>query len=231
MTDEKAIPKMTDLGWSDYVIEQLDASELVNGNPKVDGLRRLTELLIGEIVSVKTAVKDVPTNDNLGRATVEVAVMIQRHPLENTNSSRHNYLDYTCAADVHARNADAPYHLYPVALAETRAFGRCLRQALRIKTVTAEEVSTIAETNLEEPTLAISEAQIKGISTLCKKLNINVQSFVNAGSVKYNSIKEVARSTATIMMKTLNEHQNNTRDSIPEKYAGYDASWAESFNV
>ena len=37
--------------WSEHVLDQMDDSELKEGNPTVDGLRRVTERVYGEILS------------------------------------------------------------------------------------------------------------------------------------------------------------------------------------
>ena len=43
-------PKMDDPKWTDWVLSQFEPSELEEGLPKVDGLRRLTRKLIGPIL-------------------------------------------------------------------------------------------------------------------------------------------------------------------------------------
>ena len=46
-------PKEHDPEWSEYLLDQLSDSELINGAPTVDGLRRITEKCFGEIIGSK----------------------------------------------------------------------------------------------------------------------------------------------------------------------------------
>ena len=48
---EEAVYTPSDPEWSEYVLDQMHDSELKQGNPTVDGLRRVTERVYGEIVS------------------------------------------------------------------------------------------------------------------------------------------------------------------------------------
>jgi hypothetical protein len=141
-------------------------------------------------------------------------------------------------SDVWHGNTDDLFCAHPVATASTRAEGRALRKALKVKCLAAEElakkdiVSIVrqsvsadqgidGEWNEED---AISLPQINFIDTKCKQLDINVMSFVNAGVEHYGSIAEVSKQTASKMLSTLNEYQTKNK-SIPEKLLGYDSNW------
>ena len=69
-------PCITDVEWTDYALSFLDDSEKAEGNPTVNGLRRITELLVGEIVSSTTEVLQVPHIENQGNTTVKVSLDI-----------------------------------------------------------------------------------------------------------------------------------------------------------
>ena len=144
LQQEEKIPTPVDVEWTDWVLGQLDSTELDDGAPKVSGLRRMCEKLIGEIVETDLCTVQIPTNDNLLRATVEVTIVIDRH-----DGKRVKYKD---VSDACSKNADPPFNQYPPALAQTRAFGRCLRQALKLNVVTAEEKSDNADYSAEVDT-------------------------------------------------------------------------------
>ena len=226
MSDE-LMPKdgFKDPKWSDYVVSQLTDDEMIEGAPKTDGLLRLVEQLIGTILSIDSHVVQAPCPDNMGRATVLVTMLIKSY-----NESIEVPLKYSSAADVCSRNADAPYNQYPVALAGTRALGRCCRLALRLKTATAEEKSVNAEyaSEIDETGDKITEAQIGGINNLCKKLNINIKSFVNMGNTQYKTIHDVSLSTAVKMLKRLNEYRNEEA-VVEAAIVGYDTNWKSEF--
>ncbi len=219
-------PSLHDPEWSDWVLGQLAEDELINGSPKTDGLRRLLEKYVGEIVDVTTHVMQCPNVENLGRAVVVAKITIDKK--DETGLIRS--VRFSGSADVCARNCDAPYNQYPVATAETRALGRAYRQALRVRKAAAEELSENAEYAAESPedNMKITDAQINGIESLCKRLNINLQALVNAGTTEYPKITEVSLSKATNMIKLLGDYQRNNKE-IPEKFQGYDKSWRSTF--
>ena len=218
--------------WSDYIMSQFEDGELFDGNPTCAGLRRVAENVLGSIVSRRPSQVWPSTDTNgPGRATVVFEVVI-------------NWMDsgefrtFAEVSDVWHGNTDDLFCAHPVATASTRAEGRALRKALKVKCLAAEElakkdiVSIVrqsvsadqgidGEWNEED---AISLPQINFIDTKCKQLDINVMSFVNAGVEHYGSIAEVSKQTASKMLSTLNEYQTKNK-SIPEKLLGYDSNW------
>lgn len=214
--------KPTDLEWTDYVLGKLDESEMVEGCPKTDGLRRLVELFIGEIIEVRTECIQPAMIENGNRATVVTKITIDKAG---------KLVSYQCVADSCSRNTDPPYNQYPPQVAETRALGRCYRLALRLKGVVAvEEKSDNAENVPDDidDNLKISESQIIGINNLCKNLNINVANFINAGQIKYTYINDIPLSKGTKILKTLNEYRVGTRN-VPESIQGYQSNWRDGF--
>ena len=218
--------------WSDYIMSKFEDGELFDGNPTCAGLRRVAENVLGSIVSSRPSQVWPSTDTNgPGRATVVFEVVI-------------NWMDsgefrtFAEVSDVWHGNTDDLFCAHPVATASTRAEGRALRKALKVKCLAAEElakkdiVSIVrqsvsadqgidGEWNEED---AISLPQINFIDTKCKQLDINVMSFVNAGVEHYGSIVEVSKQTASKMLSTLNEYQTKNK-SIPEKLLGYDSNW------
>ncbi len=64
-------PDITSPKWNDYVLELFADNELFDGRPTCAGLRRVSELVLGQIVSSRpTQVFPPSTGDEVGRATV-----------------------------------------------------------------------------------------------------------------------------------------------------------------
>ena len=202
--------------WSDYVMTKFDRSELIDGNPICAGLRRVAELMLGTVVESGPEQVFPSTDSNKpGRATVVYKVVID---WMNTGFLK----TYKEVADVWHGNTDDLFCAHPVATASTRAEGRALRKALKIRALAAEELAkkdivgivqaTTADWNPED---AISNQQVTFINNKCKQLDIDVRKFVNMGSAQYESINDVTRNTAQKMLRQLNDYQQ--KGGIPEQ--------------
>ncbi len=212
-TVEETVPAMTDVGWSDYIMKQFAEDEIFDGMPTVDGLRRVAEIYVGEIVSAKAHSVACPggARDNKS-ATAEFTVTFVT--AEGTPKT------YTEIADVTIANTDGEYAAYPSAMASTRAEGRVYRKALKLKRiVAAEEVKEAVET-AEDANAKIKPSQINFIRILSRQNNINVMKFINSGANKYKRIEEVPYNTAVKMLEVLSEfkRQNHT---IPNTIKGW----------
>lgn len=132
--ENDTIPHHLDAKWSDYVLSLFAPDELVDVNgakPLVSGLRRVAEILIGEIVSSgPTQVFPPAEGRGPGRATVVFEVIFE-------NGKR-----YAEVADCWEGNTDDAFVVFNTATASTRAEARCLRKALKLKTVSAEEITS-----------------------------------------------------------------------------------------
>ena len=218
--------------WNNYIMEKFDPRELIDGNPICAGLRRVAEDVLGSIVSSRPSQVWPSTDANgPGRATVVFEVVI-------------NWMDsgelrtFAEVADVWHGNTDDLFCAHPVATASTRAEGRALRKALKIKCLAAEELakkdivsivrqSVNADQGLDgewKESDTISEPQINFIDAKCKQLDIDVVKFINVGSEDYASISEVSKKTGSKMLATLNEYQTKKKPT-PEKILGYDSNW------
>jgi hypothetical protein len=130
------------------------------------------------------------------------------------------------SADVYWGNCDKIYRNHPVAVAETRAEGRALRRALRLrKVVAAEELSKEIEDNPDIDSVSnISSNQINFIDVLAKRLDINMQNLlVDSGHVDKN-IYNIKHSVAVDIIKNLSSYQQNVVN-IPDTLKGYDVNW------
>lgn len=222
-------PAITDYAWNDYVMAKFGKDELVQGNPTVDGMLRVCELLIGKIFEINSDIIQVPTVENERRATVKVKITIS----ECNGKDFEGYSNYDGAADVYYGNTDGAYAKHPVALAETRALGRALKRALRLrKVVSAEEIAANAETTesdvgSKDP---INDNQKNFINLCCSKerANINVEKFVKTLYNNARSINDVTYEQAKELLKKIDEY-NRKQDTIPEEIKGFDGGWLTTF--
>lgn len=213
--------KRSDSDWGDYVLSFLTPEEIQDGHAKVDGLRRISELFVGEIVASHPRTIQSPSRENGGVAVVEYHLEFE------TPSGKRKV--FGGVADVSFRNTDAPYSSFSTSTADTRAEGRALKRALGLSKPVAEEMAnvTVDDPSVEEDT-DIRDPQVKTIATLCKRLDISVKDFVNSGRLEYNTIKDVKYKTALEMIKRLNVFQQDM-DKIPQELKGFDPNWQSSF--
>jgi hypothetical protein len=130
------------------------------------------------------------------------------------------------AADVYWGNCDKIYRNHPVAVAETRAEGRALRRALKLrKVVAAEELATNVE---DDPTgdsvSRISNNQINFIDVMAKRLNIDTLALVNNLGFDSKNVKNLMHDDAVAIIRELSKHQQNINE-IPDSLLGYSESW------
>ena len=224
-------PSITSPEWHDYVMQFFQPNELVEGNPITAGLRRVAELLLGDIMESGPINVVAPSNDDgPGRATVTYRVTFN---WMNSGQMR----TYADTADVWHGNTDDLFCAHPVATASTRAEGRALRKALKIRALAAEELSKKDIVSIVKQTTApkttdgdwnpedrISSQQIGFIDNKCKQLDISVSGFINSGKNSYSRIDSITKNTASEMIRQLNKYQNGDA-SVPEEISGYDPEW------
>ena len=225
-------PSMFSDEWNDYVMAHFHSNELIDGNPICAGLRRVAEFLLGDIV--ESGPEQVfPATDGLSpdRATVVFKVVF-----DWMNSGKHRV--FKEVADVWHGNTDDLFCAHPVATASTRAEGRALRKALKLRCLAAEElakkdiVNIVQESLKKVPTSGeyeggnkISSQQIQFIDNRCNQLDVDVISFINMGENTYGSIEQVTKESAKKMIKVLNNYQNGS--AIPESIQGYKVNWRQ----
>lgn len=217
--DDKPVrPKMTDPAWNDWVLEQLRPDEKdPQGNPTVDGLRRLVEEILGEVIdSVPDSFEGATVNNGM-RATVSHIVKIEWN--DGSGPRR-----FGAVADVYSGNTDDEYARYAAATADTRAEARALRKALRLRKVVAAEELTLLPVSESGLGQFIVKSQERGIDKLCRDMDINALKFINSGQHKYKHFTNVRYTTAQQMLEQLNRYlQSMTK--IPEEIKGYDPEW------
>lgn len=226
-TEEKVIkPSIHDVEWTDYVLSVLSDDEKIKGNPTTDGLRRIFEQVMDCIVV--EAISDVvqsPSPENEKRATV---VHTLRYVLKDNleDDSDIKYRSVTGSADVYWGNCDKIYRNHPVAVAETRAEGRALRRALRLrKVVAAEELTNEVDDHPDANTVdKITNNQINFIDVIAQRLNINVTKLLEINNLEYKNIYSLTHDKAVDIIRLLSKYQANISE-IPETVLGYSNEW------
>lgn len=219
---EDIVPLMSDPTWSDYVLKQFEEDEVMDGNPTVDGLRRVTKLLLGDIVESMCSVVQAPNPANDFSATVEHTIVIQwKRDIVSMQSHQRLFKE---VADVNITNCDPEFRRFAASTASTRAEARALRKALMLKrVVAAEEVTDVAPDTTDNPG-KITKNQINFLVQLCKRNNINVTKYINMGKNKFDKINDVPYNVALKMVGALSDFQRHP-EKIKDEIKGYEDNW------
>lgn len=226
LIEEKTIPKITDLGWTDYVLSLLSDDEKIQGNPTTDGLRRIFEIAMDCIIIESTSdVVQSPQPANEKRATVvhSLSYCLNDESLGDTIKIR----TVNGAADVYWGNCDKVFRNHPVAVAETRAEGRALRRGLRLrKVLAAEEVVESTEDDIGADNVTkITNNQINFIDVIAKRLDINVLGIIKNVGINEDNVKNILHEDALRVIRELSSYQQKV-DDIPEDLKGYVNNWS-----
>ena len=223
-------PDPTSPEWNDYVLGLFAETELYDGRPLCAGLRRVAELLLGRIVVSRPTQVFPPTEgDTIGRATVIWEVVFEDGSI------------FSDVADCWEGNTDDTFCVFNTATAATRAEGRALRKALRLKTVAAEEmtkkntasiVRSISQTKAMDATdgeyddsSRMTDPQANFIDVKCSQLNINVADFFKE-VFNVNVKRKVTKNEASDAIKKLNKYQQE-KSSIPSTVLNYTSDWRD----
>jgi len=221
-------PKTTDPEWNDYVLSLFDEKELYDGRPLCHGLRRVAELLFGNIMVSRPVKVFPPQDDNsVGRATVIWEVVFE------------NGSAFSDVADCWEGNTDDKFCAFNTATAATRAEGRALRKALRLRVVAAEEITkkntaeivkSISQTNAIQSTQGeyqstgrMTENQERFIDGKSKQLDINTSKLFKE-VFNLSVTRKIDKKQASDAIEKLNEYQQN-KGSIPSSITGYVENW------
>lgn len=219
-------PSIHSIEWTDYVLSLLSEDEKISGNPTTDGLRRIFELALDcRVISSTSQVVQSPEPNNEKRATVVHSITFVLKDMA-ADRAHLNTITTDGAADVYYGNCDKIYRNHPVAVAETRAEGRALRRALRLrKVVAAEEIAKDIEDNPDSHNInKISNNQLNFIDVLCKRLDINALKMIEKIGHDTKNVYNIEHSDAVNLIKTLSSYQQNI-SSISEDILGYDSNW------
>lgn len=216
----------TDLGWTDYVLGLLSDDEKISGNPTTDGLRRIFEIAMNCKVLVSSSnVVQTPDPNNEKRATVVHTIVYHLNDT-SPDTSHLNTITVDGAADVYWGNCDKIYRNHPVAVAETRAEGRALRRALKLrKVVAAEELAKEIDDNPDHNSVSkISNNQINFIDVMAQRLNINVAKLFSNNQLPVDNIYTISHDDAVNIIRLLSKYQQNISE-IVEDIMGYSSDW------
>ena len=182
--------------WNDYIIGMLDESEVFDGYPKVNGLARLVDIL-GDVISSK-ATQIIVSQGDTRSVTVNYEIQIEWKldtPIGFGN------LNFTPQVRTFGGVADAehdPDNLYmrhPAALAETKAYGRALKKALALTTVTLEEMQSSTEGPIKAKDSATITPPLKSvIQAKALGLNLNLDEVIK----EWNKGEYVALENLTV---------------------------------
>lgn len=212
------VPEMWDTKWSDYVLSQLEDDEVIDGNPTTDGLRRITNKVLGPVLSSKPVREQFPNVHNGNHSVVvwEIQILF----------SDGNVRTFGDVADVSFENTSHEFAKYSSATAATRAEGRALRKALQLKRIIAAEEIDEAPRDGQK----INAGQVVVIDAMCKRNDIDVKKLINMGKNKFDKIEDIPNLTALQMIKYLSQCQRGKNDEgkpviISDSLKGYDPDW------
>ena len=205
--------KYTDPEWSDYVMSMFLPEEVDNGNPKVQGLRRVAELLLGEFAYSKPV--HVNSNGEYAQTQWEIGIYWRRSLPESF--SINDELDIPirvfgayCGASPH--NMKSPYSNYPESMSEVRSESKALRRALNIRGIAAEEVQEKEQGDITLDNSAITEMQKCLIKNVSKRCNVD---YIKLCQVqKSKELDALTRAEGSELCRILNAYQQK-REVIP----------------
>jgi len=202
-------PVPTDAGWVQYVLSLFLDDELDNSNPRMEALRRVSELLIGEIVEERSELISAPTPENGDRACSKASILFN------------NGQTFEALADACPSNCQKEFAMYPVAMADTRAKGRAYRAALRLKRVVSAEEIGISSDQEENINKNIATGQITAIRLLEECSNISIKKLLDDLEISCTikdgvvDLKSLKYSEALITLNRLNSIRQE--NYVPEK--------------
>jgi hypothetical protein len=225
--EEKTNPTPSDLGWTDHVLSLLSDDEKIAGNPTTDGLRRVFEIALNcAVVESTSSVVQTPDINNEKRATVVHTIgYILNNSDSNNDPMLLNMRTVSGAADVYWGNCDKIFRNHPVAVAETRAEGRALRRALKLrKVVAAEELAKDIEDHPDHDTVTkITNNQLNFMDVLAKRMNINVNKLLDKLAIPSDNIYNISHENAVNIIQHLTEYQQ--QNNVSEDMLGYESNW------
>jgi hypothetical protein len=213
-----------DLEWTDHVLSLLHDDEKISGNPTTDGLRRIFEKVLNcTVIDAGPDVIQTPDLANERRATVVYSMTYILNDPDILPDFK--YKTVSASADVYWANCDKVYRNYPVAVAETRAEGRTLRKALKLrKVVTADEIAKeVVDHSSESGNNTINTSQLNFFDVFGKRLNVNIKKLLDHLAINSSNVYNISYDDAVKTIATLSGYQQS--NDIPKEVLGYDSNW------
>lgn len=215
---QDALPKYGSPEWQAYVLSLLQPNEQVDGYPRYFGLRRIAQLLLGNIVSSKPISINVIPQENDGRScratTVAYEIIfdwkLDRSIVVSFNGASQPMTDYRtfggvadCVEDIRT-----PYGRHPAASAETKAESRALKKALCLNILSAEEIVSGYDEKIDEaPQAAKINSQLIGcIEAKCGALKLDLDKVLKDFGAT-TPIKNLSMGEGRKLFTFLNEYQ------------------------
>lgn len=211
MSEQEVVPAKTSPDWHNFVMSKFDRETEVDaeGNPGVDALRRVCELVLGPIIFARADVIKAVEADNIN-SVCSYTLKVQ---------TPGQLLEITEVADCSPFNADPKYAIFATALAATRAEARALRKLLRLrKIVSQEEISDVPVEAAGFASGAINGQQMATIKSLAKQANVNIKKY--AKHKFKQELDNLLFSDGGKMIQELNKYRNY-RESVPAAIIGY----------
>ena len=216
-------PKMSSVEWTDFIVSKLLPEELFDGFITVEGLRRVTEEYVGDVVESISIVAQSPNASNNNHSACVHKLTVAGYDGVVRKASG--------AADVFEGNGDDANFTwkYSLATCETRAESRAYRRLLKLRGVcAAEEISQVPSTESGMDGYATSR-QINYMNILCQRNDINVVSYLNSGKQKFRSVEQIPYTTAVKISSHLALLERK-QDEIKPEWKGYKADWQKNFS-
>lgn len=226
--ETKKRPRYIDPEWHDFVMSQFVPEELDNnGNPKVDGLRRVAEGLLGEIVESRP----VQSSSSADLAAVNWLLVIEwacDNPYVDINNGQPlPRRSWGAFCDAHSSNCKSPFNKFLASLCDTRAESKALRRALRLRCISAEEAQLGETDTFEEKTsdgsykgeAPINEQQRMMIGVISLRLNIDQNKLVHS-MFPDKVLEKLTKENAASVITQLNKYQTSVKkgsQEIPEE--------------
>ena len=201
-------PTPNDESWIKYVLSQFFTDEMEGEHPRVDGLRRVAEKLIGPIVSEKSTLVCPPSIDNGMRACASAQITFRTVSLGD--------VVVEALADASPDNCPDTFQMYLTTMADTRAKGRCFRNALRLRKMIAAEESRSATSGdfAGDGTTndAISIGQITNVKILSDRLRLSIPRLLAKLELPLE-LKSLSCSDALVVFSAINRYR---AEGIPD---------------
>lgn len=227
-------PIMGSPEWNDYVLSLLDEDEFAEDvesgkkHPICHGLRRVAHKLLGHISG---GVKEViyPNSSDPRRVVVVYEIRV------GSASEGIPFDSYVDVSDASLDNTDPFFLNHAVATASTKAEARCLRKALLIKGLAADELKSSNRNELmglvvKEKTVGdynddeeITSRQMNYMDTLASKADINVLKLIEE-TFDGVTVDQLKKGHGSELNKVLDNYRGN-REEVPEHLLGYDKTW------
>lgn len=213
------VPTYGSKDWQSYVLSQIAPDEQMDGFPRCFGLRRVAQLLLGEIISSKVAqlsvIPQLSANDVPTRAvTVSYEITFDwkmSTPVFVGSDSiiNQDYRTFGGMADC-VEDINTPYGKHPAASAETKAESRALKKALCINVLSAEEkVSGYDETVNSSPSNSkITSQLVAFIEAKISALKLDLASVMKEFGASNSVLKEIPLEEGVKLFSYINGLQN-----------------------